>query len=197
MPEQQTLDVGPHGMQRAAQISPCGRYRYTLGRRWGDGGTVGFLMLNPSTADARKDDPTLRRCIGFARDWGYGGVTVANLYAYRATKPADLWKAADPIGPANDAHLTAVADGCDLLVAAWGAHAKPDRVAAVLALPGMNRLHALALTASGQPGHPLYLRGDLVPQPWMPMDAGTSFDAEETPLAPSSATPGEQGKAWS
>jgi hypothetical protein len=155
-------------MQRAAEISPCGRYRYALGRRWGDGGTVAFLMLNPSTADASKDDATSRRCISFARGWGYGGLVLANLYAFRATKPADLWKAADPIGPDNDGHLTRVAAGCDRIVAAWGAHARPGRIAAVLALPGMDRLAALALTKNGQPRHPLYLRGDLTPQAWAP-----------------------------
>lgn len=154
--------------QHAAKISPCGRYRYALGRRWGDGGTVAFVMLNPSTADATMDDPTIRRCMGFAKTWGYGGLVVANLYAYRATKPADLWKVADPIGPDNDQHLVWVAEGCDQIVAAWGAHAKPDRIAAVLALPGMDRLTALALTKDGQPRHPLYLRGDLTPQPWSP-----------------------------
>lgn len=154
--------------QYAAEISPCGQYRYALGRRWGDGGTVAFVMLNPSTADATMDDPTIRRCMGFAKAWGYGGLVVANLYAYRATKPADLWKAANPIGPNNDEHLARVAAGCDQIVAAWGVNARPDRIAEVLALPGMDRLTALALTKDGQPRHPLYLRGDLVPQPWSP-----------------------------
>lgn len=158
-------------MQRAAVISPCGRYRYVLGRRWGAGSHAAFIMLNPSTADAQQDDPTIRRCIGFARAWGYGGLTVVNLYAFRATRPADLWKAADPIGPDNDTHLTRVAEECGVLVAAWGAHAKPDRIAQVLALPGMRGLKALALTTAGQPRHPLYLRGDLVMQPWTAPDA--------------------------
>lgn len=158
--------------QYAAEISPCGRYRYALGRRWGDGGTVAFVMLNPSTADATTDDPTIRRCMGFAKAWGHGGLVVANLYGYRATKPADLWKSADPIGPDNDQHLVRVASDCDQIVAAWGANARPDRIAGVLALPGMDRLHVLALTKDGQPRHPLYLRGDLVPQPWSPTTGG-------------------------
>jgi hypothetical protein len=154
--------------QRSAEISPCGRYRYALTRRWSYGPTVGWVMLNPSTADGTVDDPTLRRVTAFSRAWGYGGLVVANLYAFRATKPADLRKAADPIGPDNDEHLTSVAAGCDRIVAAWGAHARPGRIAAVLALPGMDRLTALALTKNGQPRHPLYLRGDLVPQAWSP-----------------------------
>lgn len=153
---------------RTAEISPCGQYRYALGRRWGAGPAVAFIALNPSTADESADDPTIRRMMGFARGWGYGGLVVGNLYAYRATKPADLWKAPDPIGPDNDGHLAQIAAGCERIVAAWGANARPDRIAAALALPGMNRLTALALTNNGQPRHPLYLRGDLTPQPWNP-----------------------------
>ncbi len=171
MHEQQVLDVGRYGMQRAAEISECGQYRYALGRQWGDGQTVAFIMLNPSTADADRDDPTITRCIHFARSWGYGGLVVANLYAYRATDPSELWRTADPVGPENDEHLTRVAAGCALLVAAWGANAKPGRIAQVLALPGMGRLHALGLTKAGQPRHPLYLRGDLTPQLWERPDA--------------------------
>jgi hypothetical protein len=154
--------------QRAALISDCGRYRYSLGRRWGHGLTVAFICLNPSTADSDTDDPTVRRMRGFAKAWGYGGLVVANAYAWRATDPRELWKLPDPVGPDNDRHLTSIAAGCSLLVAAWGANAKPDRIAEVLALPGMDRLTALAVTKGGQPKHPLYLRGDLVPQPWVP-----------------------------
>lgn len=171
MADQLALDIGPHGMQRAAEISECGRYRYLLGRRWGDESTVAFIMLNPSTADAETDDPTIRRCIGFARSWGYGGLVVGNLYAWRCTQPADLWKAADPIGPANDYNLMLVAASCDQIVAAWGAHARPDRIAAVQALPGMGGLTALATTQAGQPRHPLYLAGNLTPKPWEAPDA--------------------------
>lgn len=85
-------------IQKEASISGCGRYRYALHRWWGHGTTLGFIMLNPSTADADIDDPTIRRCMGFARDFGYDGIRVFNLYAYRATKPADLWKADEPTG---------------------------------------------------------------------------------------------------
>lgn len=86
-----------------AGISECGTYRYWLCREWSPGlDSLVWLMLNPSTADATQDDPTIRRCMGFARRWGYGGITVVNLYAYRATNPRDLLTAADPVGPEND-----------------------------------------------------------------------------------------------
>lgn len=158
-------------VHRGAVISDCGRYRYRLGRAWDDnlpGAT--FVMLNPSTADADIDDPTIRRCLRYARSWGCGSLLVVNLFAWRATDPADLATAADPVGPGNDDFIagaaTAAARTGAPLVAAWGANATPERIAHVLALPGMDRLTALALTKSGQPRHPLYLRADLTPQPW-------------------------------
>lgn len=131
-------------------------------------------MLNPSTADALHDDPTIRRLAGypngFAHHWGCGSVMVANLYAWRATDPDELWTAEDPVGPENDGHLyaaaTIAAESGGPLVGAWGANAKADRIAAALALPGMERLTALDVTKAGQPKHPLYLRADLAPQPW-------------------------------
>lgn len=163
-------------MTRTAVISACGAYRYRLERSnlqpLPDGPpidpdrTATFLMLNPSTADAAVDDPTIRRCLTFARAWGCGRLLVVNLYALRSTDPAALWRSADPVGPDNDKHLAAAAAGDGPLIAAWGANAKPERIAAVLALPGMDRLNALALTKTGQPRHPLYLPGGLTPQPW-------------------------------
>lgn len=154
----------------SAILSDCERYRYLLGREWADGPTAVFVMLNPSTADALHDDPTIRRCIGYAQAWDCGALMVANLYAWRATDPDDLWTADDPVGPENDAHLYAAAhiaaESGGPLVGAWGANAKADRIAAVLNLPGMDRLTALAVTKAGQPRHPLYLKADLIPQPW-------------------------------
>lgn len=155
-----------------AWISGCGRYRYRLARRWteGWGRPAVFVMLNPSTADAFVDDPTIRRCVGFAKAWGCDRLVVVNLYAFRATQPRDLWRAEDPVGPQNDDHLEGAAytaaryDGP--LVAAWGAHAKADRVAQVLEIPGMDRLVALGVTKSGAPRHPLYLRADAQLSPW-------------------------------
>lgn len=108
-----------------AVLSPCGAYRYVLSRRWGDGPPAIFVMLNPSTADAREDDPTIRRCLGFARAWGAGRLSVVNLFALRSTDPRALLPHADPIGPDNDRVLArtaaAAARSGGKLVAAWGA----------------------------------------------------------------------------
>jgi len=157
---QQSLDVG---VTRSAVISPDGVYRYLLERRWGGGPAVAWIMLNPSTADADTDDQTLRRISVFSRGWGFGRLIVANLYALRATDPAQLWTAADPVGPDNDRHI-ADAVSCHEVIAAWGANAKPDRVAQVLALigrqPGVGHLHCLGVTKSGAPKHPLYVAGN-------------------------------------
>lgn len=146
-----------------------GAYRYNLWRAWdvdGAGGRVLFVGLNPSTADARQDDPTIRRCIRFARDWGYGGLWMANLYAYRATDPKALRTAENPIGDRNDHWLLSLARRARLTVAAWGAWPGPDphRPANVMDLLG--GLHVLGLTAKGEPRHPLYMRADCEPIRW-------------------------------
>ena len=111
-------------LRRSAAISSCGTYRWWLRRRFTRGGSekaVCFLMLNPSTADAERDDPTIRRCMGFARAWGYSVLEVRNLFAWRATHPRELLTATDPTGgPRGDRELRAVAKA-DLVVAAWGA----------------------------------------------------------------------------
>lgn len=169
--------VYPAGVdvRRTARLSADGLYRYSLVRRWAtDGPPAQFVMLNPSTADAELDDPTIRRCVGFARALGCAGIVVVNLYAYRATKPADLWRAEDPVGPQADEFLAivarrAVVEGAPL-VAAWGANAKPERVAQALEVleeRGAGRLlTALGTTKAGQPRHPLYLPATATPTPW-------------------------------
>lgn len=134
------------------------RYRYLLWRRWGHGGTVAFVMLNPSTADAARDDPTIRRCAGFARTWGFGGMAVVNLFALRATDPARLRRARDPVGRENDHHIAAAAATADAVVVAWGVHGGLGaRDRAVLALLAGLRPRCLGVTRAGQPRHPLYL----------------------------------------
>ena len=167
-----------------AEVSDDEQYRYTLGRRWGVGPAATFIMLNPSTADASQDDPTIRRCIGFAKAFGCDALHVANLYAYRATKPADLWKAADPVGPENDETLrsafrAAFREGGPV-IAAWGANANPLRAefAAVLARAAGVALMALGVTKDGAPRHPLYLRADAQPEPWPARAAAVPVTSE-------------------
>ncbi len=146
-----------------ALFDQSGRYRYLLWRAWDDGARrAAFIMLNPSTAGAAIDDPTIRRCIAYARAWGYGVLYVGNLFAYRATDPRALYGANDPIGPENDAYLVAIARRCDLIVCAWGVHgALGDRGAAVLALLGaIAPVYCFGCTKDGHPRHPLYLRRD-------------------------------------
>ncbi|WP_262880425.1 DUF1643 domain-containing protein [Pseudomonas paralcaligenes] len=158
----------------SAIISECGQYRYRLTRQaeqlFPMASSALFVMLNPSTADASLDDPTIRRCRGFARAWDCAGIVVANLYALRATNPADLWPHADPVGPENDQHLLALADDFGDVVCAWGAHAKPERVERVVQiLQGMGaRLWCLGTNKDGSPRHPLYLPASQPLVPWLP-----------------------------
>jgi hypothetical protein len=120
-----------------------------------------FVMLNPSTADETTDDPTIRRCIGFATDWGHAALTVVNLYSLRATRPADLFASRARLGADDDRVLLEHAERADFVLAAWGAHGTRDgRGAEVMSLLAKAQLtvHALGLTKNGQPRHPLYAR---------------------------------------
>ena len=153
-------------MQGMAIISDCGFYRYRLERVWGDGPAATFCMLNPSTADAALDDPTIRRCIDFARREDCGRLIVVNLHAWRATKPAELRLAADPVGPLNREHLLAAAEETEgPLIAAWGGWGPPETGAAAAELFGP-RLQCLGMTQDGRPRHPLYLRKDAELRAW-------------------------------
>jgi hypothetical protein len=119
-----------------------------------------FICLNPSTADAVTDDPTLIRCMGYARDWGFGGVITANLFAWRATDPRELRLAADPIGPYNDRWLRRLTRTAPRVVAAWGNGGEYlDRANTVRRR--IHGLYCLRLTSRDQPAHPLYLPRDL------------------------------------
>lgn len=150
-------------MRRDAIISACGRYRYRLTR--GEGRLLAFVMLNPSTADAAQDDPTIRRCVAFSAREGYDGIDVANIYAWRATDPRELLSAANPFGD-NDRHLLNLARRHDIVVCAWGSKAIPSHVETTRRmLTGSQtdhgvRLVCLGTTKNGSPRHPLYVRAD-------------------------------------
>lgn len=157
---------------KTAIISPCHRYRYLLTRRWSSGPLLGFVMLNPSTADASNDDQTIRRCMEFARREGAGGIRVVNLYALRATDPKEVRKAIDPFGPGNADHValaaTAAAATMTPVVCAWGTLGGDAVAGTVWALQNRNaRLVCLGKTKDGHPRHPLYVKGTqpLVPFP--------------------------------
>lgn len=151
----------------SATLSSCENYRYTLRRSWGgDGdGEVVWIMLNPSTADASLDDPTIRRCVAFSRSWGKVGLYVVNLFARRASKPSVCFDGKiDPVGPVNDTAIMSAATGGRLVIAAWGASVGPDMRPSVSGRPAAVRkmlrdagvrLHHLGLTRGGHPKHPL------------------------------------------
>ena len=149
-----------------AVISPDGFYRYQLWRAWDRSKPMlGFVMLNPSTADAEKDDPTIRRCIKRAANEGFGGIVVHNLYAYRTSEPKLLWDACDfggvdIVGRANDAYLEGMYIESPTVICAWGIKARPDRVAIVLNLLNGCDLRCLGRTKDGHPRHPLYVPDD-------------------------------------
>jgi hypothetical protein len=124
-----------------------------------------FVGLNPSTADEVADDPTIRRCIRFAKEWGYSGLCMANLFAYRATDPREMLAATDPIGAENDRYLLEYAAGANLVIAAWGNHGNHgNRHTAVKQI--LPSLYCLKVTRTGMPGHPLYLPQTLKPIPF-------------------------------
>ena len=154
-----------------ATFSPCERFRYTLTRTWDETKSgVAFICLNPSTATATEDDPTIRRCIGFAKSWGYGQLLILNIFAYRATKPADMWKAhksgVDIIGGAENwtetLQIYAMEHKCERVIAAWGTHGGARGISVMLNWQHP-RLECLALNADRSPKHPLYLKSDLRP----------------------------------
>lgn len=171
----------------SAVFSPCRTWRYTLTRRTGfdvlwpperdEHGeypipmglprTVLFVCLNPSTADEEQDDPTVRRCIRFARDWGFPRLVVCNLFGLRSTDPTALYSHPDPIGESNGAWTLQEAMEAKMVVIAWGNHGRlrgrGDEVRKLLGEVAPGKVYALGFNASGEPKHPLYLRADTVP----------------------------------
>ena len=156
-----------------ADLSDDRVYRYTLGRIWDDElEEVVFIGLNPSTADENLDDPTIRRCIGFAKAWGYGALVMLNLFALRATDPRGLRVALDPIGyPRNDYEISQYVQQSALVVAAWGAdefaiQRGKDVMEQIRYQGDGHKLHHLGLTKHWQPKHPLYLAKTTELQKW-------------------------------
>jgi len=156
-------------MIKGATFSHCEKYRYSLWRFWDKNPYALFLMLNPSTADEENNDPTVERCQRYAAQWGYGGLVVCNIFAYRATKPKDMKSQDDPVGPDNDDYITKQAADAGIVVCAWGNHGSHENrsknIVATLRESNIE-LHCLKITKQGEPGHPLYLRKDIEPQRW-------------------------------
>ena len=161
----------PH---KSAVFSKCGLYRYELRRQWAHGETVCFIGLNPSTADATKDDPTIRRCIRFARDWGCSGLVMVNIFAYKSTKPVSMFEAAKPksilgsggvdiVGSENDDYIHNAIMKSKITIAAWGNHGD---TAHAQELANKYDLHCLGLNKTGTPKHPLYVKAETVPMPF-------------------------------
>jgi len=155
-------------MEKSAIISDCKQYRYRLERTWDKTKPkVLFLMLNPSTADSFIDDPTIRRCIGFARSWNYGGILVGNLFAFRATDPKTLLNIYDPIGEDNQKHLKEMYNEAEIIITAWGNSGIVEKTFKKFKdykpLEGAKELYYLELSKTGTPKHPLYLKKDLKP----------------------------------
>lgn len=172
----------------SAVFSPDRFYRYVLMRDVAPltgVGSVAFVGLNPSTADETRDDPTITRCIRFARDWGFAQLLMLNLYAFRATDPVILWRArrdgVDVVGPENLETIQQVAGGCDLVVCAWGAIQAPRadaQIERVLALIGDP--HCIGLTKGGAPRHPLYMPTAARPQAFRAREPEASSTTEGT-----------------
>lgn len=152
-------------MKRTAALSDCGTYRYSLTREWSDGPRALFVMLNPSVADHEMDDPTIRRAISFAKREHCGSLEVVNLFALRATNPAELAQHPAPIGPLNERAILDAVERAAVIVVAWGSHPLAMRRALLLPRHVLERSVCLGKTKGGAPRHPLYVRADapLVP----------------------------------
>lgn len=163
------LALGGTGDSRGAVLSEDGLYRYRLWRRWGDGQHVLWVMLNPSTADADVDDPTIRKCIGFTKRWGLDGIEVVNCFALRATNPAALRDHPDPVGPDNLRHVREAAAAAGPIILAWGANRIPGHdtfaLGDALMVGDPGRVSCLARNNDGTPKHPLYVSYSARPVP--------------------------------
>ena len=151
-----------------AHFSDDEKYRYLLGRHISDSPRrVLFIMLNPATADANKNDPTIRRCIGFANRWGFGTLEVVNLFAFRTSYVSELRKANDPVGAENDKWIYDAMKAADKVILAWGNHGSYKGRSSEIKQMALEAAHPyhLGLNKTGEPKHPLYLPSRTIPQP--------------------------------
>lgn len=172
MTVQTTLCPIPKTTMPSAIFSPCRKYRYALYREWNPSKPLLMIIgLNPSTADEIQDDPTIRRCIDFAKRWNYGQLIMMNLFAIRGTDPKIIKDVPDPIGEENDKYLKEMGEKASLILGAWGSHGiyqnRGKKVRSMFKL-----VHILGLTKNGQPKHPLYLKKETTIQEWI-MDCST------------------------
>lgn len=153
-------------MQTYAELSECRTFRYALWRTWDESKKkVMFIGLNPATADETEGDRTIARCISYAKQWGYGGIIVGNLFAFRTPSPEEMKSAADPVGPDNDAWLARLKDEADLVVAMWGNHGSHlNRHLKVKDL--FPNLKCFRITGAGQPHHTRGLPDGITPVPY-------------------------------
>lgn len=150
-------------MKIDAKLSKCRKYRYALWRIWDDSKPYAmFIGLNPSTADETEDDPTINRCIGFSKNWGYGGLCMANLFAFRSTDPRVMMASNNPVGTNNDDWIKKLSKEAGIVVAAWGNNGSyMDRSKKIVDM--IPNLMCLRINKTGEPSHPLYQHGSAQP----------------------------------
>lgn len=154
-------------MERSAYFSECRKFRYILYRKWDkDAPIVLFIGLNPSKADGKIDDPTIRRCISFSKGWGFGGFAIVNLFAYCSHNPNELFKINDPIGPKNDSVIIEHIPKAEKIILIWGNHGsflkRNEKILKLIKKP-----FCLKINKNGSPAHPLYLKSTLKPIPYI------------------------------
>ena len=153
-------------METHAELSNCRKYRYALWRTWDKSkDKVMFIGLNPSTADEVEDDRTISRCISYAKQWSYGGIIMANLFAFRTSSPAEMMASSDPVGPENDRWLRTLASEAPMIVAMWG-NSGTFRNRALEVTKIFPELKCLRVTGAGQPHHTRGLPNGLLPVPY-------------------------------
>ena len=158
------------GVVGEAHFSDCENYRYWLTRSWDSSkDSIAWILLNPSTARADVDDPTIRRCTNYSKQWGYGSLVILNTFALRSTDPRQLKEVDDPVGPENDWHIALWAISVSQCMVGWGTHGsykqRGESVVYMLRRWGVDP-YCLGATKHGYPKHPLYLKNSLEPVPF-------------------------------